>query len=922
MTSSMLDSKFYLPRARPDAVPRARLLDSLDRGNSASFTLVCAPAGFGKTTLLAQWLERRTGSASGGPSVAWLSLDAGDNEPRTYWSCLLTALRRVAPQFGVEELALLQAGDPPPIQRLLTSLLNDLGAQPADVVLVLDDYHVIESPEVHEAMAFLLDHAPPRLHLLMTSRADPAVPLARLRARAELVEVRESDLRFTHEEAAAYLNDAMGLRLTAAEVSTLEQRTEGWIAALQLAALSLQKRADVAEFIDGFSGQDRYIVDYLVEEVLQRQPDRIVTFLLQTSILDTFDGPLCDAVTGQGGARATLEALDRANLFLVPLDDRRRRYRYHHLFADVLRARLRDEHAGLVPVLHQRASRWYEQHGERADAIRHALTGADFERAAELVEREAPASRRDRRERALLGWLQALPNEVLRNRPVLSVAYAGALLSTGAVEGVEQRLLDAERWVAAAQDAPEARVDTSTAVVGNEEEFRRLPGWVALYRAAQALALGDASTSVDHVHVALGLLDQADETAIAAASALLGLASWGRGDLDAAHQAYTDCSVLFRRIGHLSDVLACAITLADIRVTQGRLRQAMSTYEQALPHDVPDRTQGMHVLRGTGDMYVGMSEVHRERNELDAAKECLNISHQLGEHLGLPQNRYRWRVATARVHEAEGDLDAALALLDDAERTYVADFAPEVRPVSAHRARVWVRQGRLDEASDWARERGLAVDDELTYLRELEHMTFARVLIARFAADGSERDWVDANDLLDGLLRAADDGGRTASVLAVLVLKALAAQLRGDTARALVPLHRALRLAAPERHVRVFLDEGPPMMALLQAAASDGSRDLVNPLLSAALLQADAGWSPSAGEAALIAPLSEPERKVLRLLTTDLSGPDIARELVVSLSTVRTHTRSIYSKLGVSSRRSAVRRARELDLLRPSPQRR
>ena len=910
----MLETKFYLPQSRPGAVPRPRLVDVLDRGTSATLTLVSAPAGFGKTTLLAQWLERRAHRDPGRPSVAWLSLDAGDNEPGTYWSYVVTALRMVSPQVGVEELALLRAAEPPPIYRLLTTLLNDLGALSADVVLVLDDYHVIESREVHEAMAFLLDHAPPRLRLVISSRADPAVPLARLRARGELVEVRVTDLRFTSEEAASYFNVAMGLDLTTAEVSTLGERTEGWIAALQLAALSIHGRDDVPGFIESFTGDDRYIVDYLVEEVLQRQPAHINTFLLQTSILDRLTGALCDAVTGQGGGKATLEALDRANLFLVPLDDQRRWYRYQHLFADVLRARLRDQQPDPVRALHQRASGWHEEHGERAEAIRHALVAADFEWAAELLEREFPASRRDRREGALLSWLEQLPDQVVRSRPVLSVVHAGTLLATGTVEGVGQRLLDAERWLSAGVGEGRAEM-----VVVDEEEFRRLPGWVAIYRAAQALLLGDASATADHAQRALNLLDEADQFAIAAASALLGLASWWQGNLDAAHQAYATCSAAFLQAGHLSDVLACAITMGDIRVTQGRLREALSTYEQVLALTGQDKARRKPVLRGTADMYVGMSEVHRERNELEAAKQCLRSSHELGEHTGLPQNRYRWRVAMARVHEAEGDLDAALASLDQAERTYVGDFAPEVRPVSALKARVWVRQGRLNDAFAWAQQRGLSVDNELSYLREFEHLTFARILTARFASDRAEQDLADAARILERLLGAADEGGRTGSVLEVLVLQALAAQLRGDTASALATLHRALELAAPEGYVRFFLYEGPAMMALLRAAADHGlAPAYVSRLLGAGPDERQLERRTPTSRGPLVEPLSERERDVLRLLATDLGGPDIARELVVSLSTVRTHTRSIYAKLGVTSRRAAVRRAGELDLLRTS----
>ena len=917
MKSSMLETKFYLPRSRPGALPRTRLMDMLDRGMSAKLTLVSAPAGFGKTTLLAQWLQRRAQLAHGGPSVAWVSLDAGDSEPRLYWSYVVTALQTAAPQVGEQELVLLQAADPPPVQQLLITLLNDLAALPTDVMLVLDDYHVIESREVHEAMAFLLENAPPRLHLLITSRADPAVPLARLRARGELVEVRATDLRFTPDEAASYLSDAMGLTLTAGEITKLEHRTEGWIAALQLAALSIQKREDVAAFVESFTGDDRYIVDYLVEEVLRHQPAHVQTFLSRTSVLDRLNGPLCDALTEQGGGKATLESLDRANLFIVPLDSNRRWYRYHHLFADVLRARLHDEDPELVRELHRRASGWHESHGERAEAIRHSLVAADFERAAELVEREVPVTRRQRRERALLRWLEALPHEVFRSRPVLSVAYAGTLLSTGTVDGVEQRLLDAERWLTTAKTTDPASAGASKKAAVDESELRQVPAWVAIYRAALALIQGDPLATAAHARRALTFLEDVDQFASAAASALLGLASWGQGDLEAAHEAYARCSLLFRQTGHVSDVLACAITLAAIETTQGRLGQAMSTYEQALRLAVQQQATQGAALRGTADMHVGMSEVHLERDDLRAARHCLQLSRELGEHNGLPQNRYRWRVAMAHVREAEGDLDAAAELLDEAERTYVGDFAPDVRAVSALKACVRIKQGQLDEAFSWANQQVLSVDDELSYLREFEHLTLARMLLARFGSERRQQDLEDADRLLERLLDTADKGRRTGSALKVLVLQALARQLRGDIAAALVPLKRALELAAPERYARVFLDEGPPMTALLRAAGAAK----IEPAYVNGLLGARQGVPPvelhsSTAGASLIEPLSERERQVLRLLATDLGGPDIARELVVSLSTVRTHTRSIYAKLDVTSRRAAVRRADELDLLR------
>ena len=907
MAGPLLETKLHVPRWRRDLVARPRLSERLSRGAESALTLVSAPAGFGKTTLLTEWLAV---AAAGGRSVAWLSLDQRDNDPALFWTYLVAALNTGAPGGGAGALALLQPPQPPN-EAGLVALLNDLDAISNDVVLVLDDYHVIDARDVQDGMAFLLEHLPPQIHLVIASRTDPPLPLARLRGRGELAEIRAADLRFTPGEAAAYLNEVMGLALTAADVAALEGRTEGWIAALQLAALSMQGREDIAAFIDGFAGDDRYIVDFLAEEVLQRQPEHVQHFLLQTSILDRLSGPLCDAVTGQDGGKAKLTALERGNLFLVPLDDRRRWYRYHQLFADVLHARLLDEQPDDVPELHRRASRWHEQNGEPSEAIRHALAAGDFGRAADLVELAIPAMRRSRQEAAVLGWLELLPDEVVRVRPVLSVGFAGALLAGGEFEGVEARLRDAERWLDGAtgirQGSPAPAAEM---VVVDDTEFRRLPAEIELYRAAQALVRGDGPGTVRHARRSLELSPADDHLGRASAAALMGLASWASGDLEAGHSGYAECMAGLRRAGHIADTFGCAIALADIRRTQGRLGEAMRTYEQALQRA---SEQGGPVLRGTADMYVGMSEVHRERDDLPAATQQLLRSQELGEHTGLPQNRYRWRVAMARIREAEGDLGGALDLLNEAEHLYVGDFFPNVRPIPALRARVRVAQGELGEALGWARERDLSFDDDLSYLREFEHITLARVLLARYTDERAERPVQEATRLLEGLLRAAEEGQRTASVIEILVLQALTRQARDDIPAALASLRRALTLAEPEGYVRIFADEGPPMATLLRAAAKLRIAPGYVRRLLAAVNKTEDGTTASQG---LTEPLSERELDVLRLLGTDLGGPEIARELIVSLNTVRTHTKNIYAKLGVNNRRAAVRRARELDLSR------
>ena len=888
VASPLLETKFHVPKRRRSLVARSRLSERLSGAESA-LVLVSAPAGFGKTTLLTEWLAA---SAVDGPAVAWLSLDQRDNDPALFWTYVITALERAAPTVGVGALSLLSSGQSP-MEAVLPTLLNELQAVANEVVLVLDDYHVIQAHDVHNGMAYLLEHAPQQLHVVIASRSDPSLPLARLRARGELVEIRAVDLRFTPEEATTYLNDVMGLQVETHDVVALEGRTEGWIAALQLAALSMQGRDDVGGFIASFAGDDRYIVDYLVGEVLQRQPDDVRSFLLQTSILSRLSGALCDAVTGQDGGAARLEALDRANLFLVPLDDRRHWYRYHHLFGDMLRARLLDEQSKLVHELHRRASDWYDEEGERVEAIRHAMAGEDFERAADLIELAFPAMQQSRQEATMRRWLEALPDDLFATRPVLSAGYVGALMSTGELHGVEARLRDAERWLDTTTDgAPPAGM-----VVVDEAMLRRLPASIAMYRAALARLLGDVPETMAQARRALDLVGADHHLERGGAASLLGLAYWTYGDLDAAHRWYGDGMANLEKGGYHADLVAGAVTLADIRIAQGRLREAMTIYERGLQRT----NEHAPPLRGAADMHVGMSVLFRERNDLDAATRHLLASRELGEHAGFSQNPHRWRVAMARVREAEGDLATAVELLDDAERLYNGDFSPDVRPIAALRARVLLAQGDIGGALAWARERDLAVDDDLSYVREFEHVTLCRVLIARHLTDRQASFLHDAARLLERLLAAAEEGERRGSLVEILVLRALAQQAQGDVPAAVGSLERALTLAEPEGYVRTFLDEGAPMATLLHAVGQRGpARAYARHLLASA--GETVGRAPAQG--GLVEPLSGRELTVLRLLRTDLSGPDIARELMVSLNTMRTHTKNIYTKLGVGDRRA------------------
>ncbi|WP_345715776.1 LuxR C-terminal-related transcriptional regulator [Angustibacter luteus] len=548
------------------------------------------------------------------------------------------------------------------------------------------------------------------------------------------------------------------------------------------------------------------------------------------------------------------------------------------------------------------ASAWCEADGDPSAAISHALAGGDTGRAADLMELAMPAMQRDRREPELGRWVQSLPDEVVRERPVLGVAFVGALAQVSDFASIDERLSGIERCLRA-DDGSWLEQPPPGLVVVDEAAYRTVPAAVEMYRAALALRQGDLAGTIARARRALSLAPPDGDLVRAAAGALAGLASWTAGDLAGAHAAYTESIAGLESVGFVADALGCCIALGDLRITQGRLGDAVGAYEQAL--DLAVRTSPDEPLRGTADMHVGLAGVLLEQNDLAAAAEHLAVNEHLGAHNGLPQNPYRWRVVTARLREAGGDLDGALVLLDEADRVYEGDYSPNVRPVPAVRARLRLRRGELSAAADWARQQGLSAADELSYLREYEHVTLARLLLAM-------RDDA-AVGLLERLLTAAEDGERGGTVIELLVLLALAHDSRADAVAAVAAVDRALAVAQPEGYVRVFVDEGPPMTALLRASLRQSAvPGYVRHLLAAT---AAVPVQHPSGRTALVDPLSQRELDVLRLLGTDLGGPEIARELSVSLNTMRTHTKSIYAKFGVTSRRAAVRRAQELDLL-------
>ena len=824
--------------------------------------------------------------------LAWLSLDEGDNDPARFLTYLVAALQTIAANIGAGVLATLQSPQPPPTESILTALLNEITTIPDNFVLVLDDYHVIDSKPVDEALTFLLEHLPPQMHLVIATREDPHLPLARLRARGQLTELRAADLRFTPSEAAEFLNQVMGLNLSAEDIAALETRTEGWIAGLQLAAISMQGHQDAASFIKSFTGSHHFVLDYLLEEVLQQQSESVQTFLLRTSILDRMCGPLCDAVLGSPSAsgQETLEYLERANLFIVPLDNERRWYRYHHLFGDLLRQRLGKPKE--FAEFHLRASQWHEENGDLGAAFHHAIAAGDFVRAAGLAEAAWQGMTESFQMAAWLGWVKKLPEEVIHLRPVLCALLGRAFADVGEPEASELRLQDAERCL-----------DGSD--LANEAQLKPLPAMIALTRAYNAQVQGNLATAVKYAELALQIIPEDDFVRRAQAIISLEVTHWASGNLESAIRAMGDWMESMTRLGNHVFVVASAFAVADMLVGLGRLSEAERTYQDALQLAAQHGPEAEHI---TAHHHLGLSMIYRQRGDDTLAAHHLKRAAELGLQTTLVDWLYRWHVAQAQLKEAAGDLETALALLDEAKRVYIQSLVPDLRPIAALKARIYLKQGRPDKARAWAAERGLSLADEVSYLHEFEHLTLARLEIANPLV----------NALLARLLQAAEAQKRRGSALDILLVQALAYEAQGNRPQALAALKRALSLAEPEGYVRIFVDEGEAMRLLIEKQSRNRDHplsDYVDKLLAAFTQPVAAPKSAIIHQKSdMIEPLSERELEVLKLLRTELSGPEIAGQLIVSLNTFRTHTKNIFNKLGVNNRRAAVRRAEELDL--------
>ena len=887
----ILRAKLYVPRGRPGAIARSRLYERLDEGVGRDLTVVSAAAGFGKTTLLADW------SRQSGLPVAWVSLDERDDDPVRFISYLMAAIGTVHEGFGETTRAFLgtlpSQGELEPV---LTALSNEILELPHDFVLVLDDYHVLRSEGVHDALAFLLDHAPPPMRLIVAGRASPPLPLARLRAAGRLTEIGEAELRFTFEEASDFLGSTMGLDLSGEGIAALENRTEGWIAGLQLAAHALKGREDEARSAENFSGSTRHVFDYLAEEVLSCQPEDVREFMLKTSIVETLSGPLCEALTEKDGGRVMLERLERDNLFLVPLDEEGRYYRYHHLFAAFLRERLRRTHLDEVTALHRRAGLWYERDDCIAGAVEHALAAEDFGRAADLIEEEAGRRRRYVDASQLLHWLGALPDGLVRQRPQLCILYAWALVHAGELEHAERRVRDTEAALG---------LDTTASTDNLSDEERTMLGEVCIVRARMAAMRVDARLTTEQSNRALELMPE-DELHLRGDVALdLGHAYSSVGDFDSACEAFARAAATGREADDLRTALFGLHYQASLEISRGRLRKAEKLLQDGW-RLAGSRPEGVPSVAGIID--VGMGDLHYQRGEVDESRRLSEQGIEHGRQSGEAKMLVYGYVNLARVHLARGDAGTAHSLILKA-----GALTPRWPLIWAWQARFWLAQGDVVSAARWAREYG-ASEDYLSYQRHFERITMARVLLAEGRSD-------EAFASFEGLLADVRSAGLTAHALELLVLLALASERRGESAGALDHLKAAIALAEPEGFVRVFIDEGPPIAALLRRLIQgphngrSATIGYAGRLLENFALNAPPSGNGDTREAVGIEALSDREVEVLALVADGRTNVQIAGELYLSIGTVKAHVHHIFGKLLVRNRSQAVARARELHLL-------
>ncbi|MCJ7537779.1 MAG: LuxR C-terminal-related transcriptional regulator [Anaerolineales bacterium] len=909
----LLTTKLYIPSTRPELVTRPRLIERLNEGLHRKLTLISAPAGFGKTTLVSDWVGNlrlaATNESQTTYRIAWLSLDEDDNDPARFLTYFITALQMMGSSIGQKAQTVFQSQQELMIDPILMTLVNDLTqlSEPPsehsnkDFVLILDDYHVIEEPCIHNAIEFLLDHLPPRFHLVILTRIDPPLPIPRLRVRNQMVEIRGSNLHFSEKEVEIFLNENMKLGLATEEIAMLETRTEGWIAGLQLAAISLQGQINRQEFIQDFSGDNRFVIDYLLDEVLLKQPEDVRRFLLQTVVLQRMCGELCDAVVNLSDegfsldSQGFLEYLDRANLFIVPLDDQRKWYRYHHLFSEVLFRRLKQTELAQIPELHLRASKWFEDEGDHDQALHHALAAGDLERAAQLVEQNALQLLVHSNLTRLKKWCEALPNDLVHSRPWLCIYQGWLHLLIGKLEDANRCLQDAEQLLSAT---------TAQEKIEDQEVY----GHISIIKSHIALKKGELRKANELADQTLDYIRKQSPVHGHIAE-IKGLAAFWEGDLEAADQALSEAVSIAQYCDHRFMAVDATIWLGYIKTLQGRLHQAIRYYRESIQLADLGNNRKLPIA---GSAYIGMAMIEREWNNLDVAESLLMNGYDMSSLFGNPQP---WHIAMAYVKNAQGNRIDAFDEIQIAEQLEIgSEAAFNYLNIDIGRVRLWLSPvgGNLAEAVRWADDSGLKAADIPSFSQRIAYTMLARVLLA-------QDEMYKAYELLVRLRDDAEIGGRNGDLIEILVLQALSLQAQGDPVQAITTLERAITLAEPEGFIRIFVDEGPPMAHLLYEAISRGIAPNYVRRLLAAFPSPDQEQTQTLKSQVpkpdLVVPLSEREIEVLQLIAEGLTNPEIAARLYLSLNTVKVHSRNIYGKLGVNNRMQAGTRARALGIL-------
>ena len=901
-------TKLFIPPIQPTSVSRPRLLEQLNEGMRCKLMLISASAGFGKTALISDWIHQNKSP------VAWFSIDKGDNDPVHFLTYIITVLQNIEANIGKTALKLLRSPQLPPIQSILIDLINDIIPFPKDFALVLDDYHLIDKRNIHFMIAFLLEHLPQRMHLVIATRSDPPLPLARLRSQNQLMEIRATDLCFTTDETSMFFNERLNLGLSIEDIALLKSRAEGWIAGLQLAALSMQGRKDTSSFIKSFKGDNRYIADYLIEEVLSRQPEIVQNFLLQTSILSRLSGPLCNDVTHQSDSQEMLNTLEKANLFIFPLDNERHWFRYHRLFADLLLQRLHQTQGDLMPELHRRACEWNIRNGLRYEAVDHALSAQDFDLSAHLIEKIAEIDWDRGRESKLLGWFKVLPDEQISSNPQLCVFHARELFEDGDPESAEMRLQEAERMLEITGDRVNEALPGDSA-----QQYRpgrvELQGKIAVIRAMMASYKGDIPKIIQYSRQALQSLQKEDLMWRSVAATILGFAhGWsGDGDLVKAQKAFSEAKTISKAAGNIYMNLLASHCLYAVETLQGRLKEAKEKLQNLIQLT---EESGLSRIGIAGNNYSTLGSILYEMNDLEEGMRYIERGIQLAElgHDTIALMGCYFNLIKALFHRE--DFSGAQSIIQKIEKAARNFALPPwmMHTLEALKAWIWLESGNMDAASRWIKERGLTINDELSQRREAEHMVLARILMAQDQLDEAER-------LLIRLIKKAKEGSRIMMEIELRKLKALILYAQGNTVAALDELRQALSLAEPGGLVRTFVSEGSPIAELLERILDESKKvqddkkaSFSQAYLKKLLLAFKADTLPRT-TGSLVEPLSEREFEVLHLISTGLTNQEIAKRLFISLNTVRTHTKNINSKLNVHSRTQAVARAKERGLL-------